>query len=236
MSEPAVPPVAVRTRAGVQQRGEDTRLRILRTALQVFATEGYEGASTRALAQRAHVNLPALQYYFGNKEGLYRAVVDHISETVESHITPVTEKIRTDLATGGASRRQLLDHLCRMIEAFAAMVTDQSDPDWEYRALFFARAEIEPQAALDALHQRVMRQIVEPCAVLIGHLIGRPADAEETLLRTVALIGQVSVFCHRKAQQVLGWHQVDEARTCAIQALMREHTRAIFRRVKGAVR
>src|ERR1700689_5368511 len=100
MSQPTSPTEIGRPRPGAQQRGEDTRLRILRTALQVFATEGYEGASTRTLAQRANVNLPALQYYFGNKEGLYRAVVDDIGENVERRISPVTAQIQTRLAGG----------------------------------------------------------------------------------------------------------------------------------------
>jgi AcrR family transcriptional regulator len=236
MSQPAAAPTAGRARPPAQQRGEDTRLRILRTALQVFAAEGYEGASTRTLAQRANVNLPALQYYFGNKEGLYRAVIDHIGDSVERRVAPVSEQIRTRLADGEISRAQALDLLCRMLDAFVALVTDQTSPDWESKALFFARAEIEQQAALETLHQRVTRQIVEPCAALIGRLTGQPPDAEQTLLRTVAVIGQVTVFCNRKAHQALGWQHLDDARVRAIQALVRQHTRAIFRVVKGAVR
>jgi AcrR family transcriptional regulator len=236
MSQPTAAPAAGRAHPPAQQRGEDTRLRILQTALRVFAAEGYEGASTRTLAQRANVNLPALQYYFGNKEGLYRAVIDHIGDAVECRIAPVTEKIRTRLADGEISRAQALDLLCRMLDAFVALVTDQTSPDWESKALFFARAEIEQQSALDTLHQRVTRQIVEPCAALIGRLTGQPPDAEQTLLRTVAVIGQVTVFCNRKAHQALGWQHLDDARVRAIQALVRQHTRAIFRAVKGAVR
>ncbi|HUD58428.1 MAG TPA: CerR family C-terminal domain-containing protein [Acetobacteraceae bacterium] len=236
MSQPTAAPVAGHARPGAQQRGEDTRLRILRTALQVFATEGYDGASTRTLAQRANVNLPALQYYFGNKEGLYRAVIDHISEIVEHRIAPVTEQIRARLAAGAMSRIQVLDLLCLMLDAFVALVTDQNSPDWESRAMFFARAEIEQQTALDTLHQRVTRQIVEPCAVLIGQLTDQAPDAEQTLLRTVAVLGQVSVFCNRKAHEALGWQHLDDTRVRAIQALVREHTKAIFRVVKGGVR
>jgi TetR/AcrR family transcriptional regulator, regulator of cefoperazone and chloramphenicol sensitivity len=234
MSEPTAMPITGRVRPGAQQRGDDTRLRILQTALRVFAAEGYEGASTRTLAQRANVNLPALQYYFGSKEGLYRAVIDHIGENVERRIAPVTEQIHARLADDDITRRQLVDLLCQLLDAFVALVTDQTTPDWESRALFFARAEIEQQSALDVLHQRVMRQIVEPCAVLIGRLTDQPPDAEQTLLRTVAVIGQVTVFCNRKAHQALGWQHLDEARVHAIQALVREHTRAIFRVVKGA--
>ncbi|HUA78151.1 MAG TPA: TetR family transcriptional regulator, partial [Acetobacteraceae bacterium] len=90
------------TRAGTHPRGEDTRLRILRAALEVFAAEGYEGASTRLLAQRAGVNLPAIQYYFGSKEGLYTAVIDQIAERMETRMAPVMAEIRAALADESA--------------------------------------------------------------------------------------------------------------------------------------
>lgn len=227
-------PVPTRSRSTAQLRGEETRRRILSAALRVFAAEGYDGASTRALARAAGVNLPAIQYYFGSKEGLYRAVIDHISQTVEDRFAPVMQQISEAVAAGRPSRRRLLELLCGMMDAFVALVTDQTSPDWESRALFFARAEIEPQIALDALHRRVLRQVVEPCALLVGMLTRQPSDAEQTMLRTVALIGQVSVFCNRKAHQVLDWRELDDARVLAIQAVVREHTRAIFRNIHGA--
>ena len=77
----------------------DTRRRILDTALEVFAAEGYEGASTRLLAERAGVNLPAIQYYFGSKEGLYRAVIDSIVEHTEAHMAPLAARVKAALAS-----------------------------------------------------------------------------------------------------------------------------------------
>jgi AcrR family transcriptional regulator len=237
MFEPGpVPACLDRPRPAAQLRGEETRQRILSAALRVFAAAGYDGASTRVLARTAGVNLPAIQYYFGSKEGLYRAVIDHISETVESRLAPVTEQIRDALAQGEPSPRQSLELLCRMLDAFVALVTDQTSPDWESRALFFARAEVEPQIALEPLHRRVIRQIVEPCALLIGRLTGQPPGAEQTLLHTVAMLGQVSIFCNRKAHQVLGWQELDTERVRAVQTVVREHTRAFFRNIKGAAR
>ena len=78
--------VTTRQRPKTQTRGEDTRRRILAAALDIFAAEGYEGASTRHLAERAGVNLPAIQYYFGSKEGLYRAVIGDIDGRREALI------------------------------------------------------------------------------------------------------------------------------------------------------
>ncbi len=228
----SLPPscAAAASRISMYPRGEDTRLRILRAALEVFATEGYEGASTRVLARRAGVNLPAIQYYFGSKEGLYEAVVDHIAEKMETRMAPVTAEIRAALAAGTPSRQELLTFLLRMLDSFVELIMDRESPDWESRALFFARAEIESAAALEPLYQRVMRRIIEPCAGLIGQLIGRPAEDRKTLLHTIAIIGQVSIFCSRKSQRALGYQaSCSEAAVKAIQAVVREHTTAIFR-------
>jgi len=73
---------------GTYARGEETRRRMIEAAIEMFALRGYEGASTRLLAESAGVNLPAIQYYFGSKEGLYRAVVDHVIERIAERMAP----------------------------------------------------------------------------------------------------------------------------------------------------
>ncbi len=47
---------------------------ILDAAEALFAEEGIEGASLRAITARAGVNLAAVNYHFQSKEGLVRAV------------------------------------------------------------------------------------------------------------------------------------------------------------------
>ena len=57
----------------------ETRRGILRAAEESFATAGFVGATTRQVAARAGVNVATLHYHFGNKEKLYRAVLDAVS-------------------------------------------------------------------------------------------------------------------------------------------------------------
>jgi len=54
----------------------ETRRDILRAAEESFAAAGFVGATTRQVAARAGVNVATLHYHFGNKERLYRAVLD----------------------------------------------------------------------------------------------------------------------------------------------------------------
>jgi AcrR family transcriptional regulator len=54
----------------------ETRREILKAAEESFAASGFVGATTRQVAARAGVNVATLHYHFGNKENLYRAVLD----------------------------------------------------------------------------------------------------------------------------------------------------------------
>src|SRR5208282_2043858 len=54
---------------------ERTRARILSAALKEFAAKGFAGARVDAIARRAAINKRMLYHYFGDKEGLFRAVL-----------------------------------------------------------------------------------------------------------------------------------------------------------------
>jgi AcrR family transcriptional regulator len=49
------------------------REKILLTALELFAEQGFERATVRQIARKAEVNISAISYYFGDKAGLYQA-------------------------------------------------------------------------------------------------------------------------------------------------------------------
>lgn len=52
--------------------------KILAAAESVFAEKGFKGASVGLIAERANVPKPNVYYYFGNKEELYRRVIEDV--------------------------------------------------------------------------------------------------------------------------------------------------------------
>jgi outer membrane protein len=54
----------------------DPRQRLLDAGLKLFANRGYAGTPVQDIAEEARVTKPTLYYYFGNKEGLFQALVD----------------------------------------------------------------------------------------------------------------------------------------------------------------
>lgn len=54
----------------------DSRELLLEAAKSVFARLGFDGATVKELADTAGVNVSLVSYYFGGKEGLYRACLE----------------------------------------------------------------------------------------------------------------------------------------------------------------
>jgi AcrR family transcriptional regulator len=61
-------------------RGDATRNQILEAARHVLAADGYSGTTTRAVAERAGVQLSLVHYHFGGKRGLLAAVLEYENE------------------------------------------------------------------------------------------------------------------------------------------------------------
>jgi AcrR family transcriptional regulator len=57
---------------------EDLRQQLLESALAEFAAKGFDGASTRSIAERVDAYQPQINYHFASKEALWEAAVDHL--------------------------------------------------------------------------------------------------------------------------------------------------------------
>ena len=57
---------------------EANRARIVAAAIEEFAARGFKGASMDAIAARTHTTRALINYYFGSKEKVYLAVLEHV--------------------------------------------------------------------------------------------------------------------------------------------------------------
>ena len=110
-------------------RGEDTRRRLVESAIEAFGAYGYDGTSTRMLAEQADVTLPSIQYYFGSKEGLYRAAIEYIAARIDERLAPVAERARAALAQPKVSHKELLARLGDMLDALVTLIVSDENPD-----------------------------------------------------------------------------------------------------------
>ena len=74
-----------------RQDGEQSRERLLRAGLALFAQQGFAKTSTREIAESAQTNIASISYYFGDKAGLYRAVFFESPGSPEEDIARYTD-------------------------------------------------------------------------------------------------------------------------------------------------
>jgi AcrR family transcriptional regulator len=63
-------------RRGRRPGGADTRAQLLDAARAEFAERGYDGATVRAIAERAGVDAAMVNHWFGGKDALFTATLD----------------------------------------------------------------------------------------------------------------------------------------------------------------
>lgn len=65
-----------------REDGEATRRQILGTAVRLFAEHGYADTTSKMICREAGVNIAAVNYYFGSRDELYRAVLEDVHEHI----------------------------------------------------------------------------------------------------------------------------------------------------------
>lgn len=76
-------PAPVRASANVRKEGADAPSELISAAERLFAERGVDGVSLREITREANQrNTTALQYHFGDRDGLVRAIVAKHMETV----------------------------------------------------------------------------------------------------------------------------------------------------------
>src|SRR4051794_21240089 len=105
-------------------RAEIARQKMLDAALGVFGRYGFDGASTRQLADAAGVNLQAIPYYFGSKEGLYIATAEYLMMRINTHVGDMRARVGAHLLALDAAGKPLGEAEARhfLIEILQTMV------------------------------------------------------------------------------------------------------------------
>ncbi|MFC4949851.1 TetR/AcrR family transcriptional regulator [Pseudonocardia sp. GCM10023141] len=175
-----------------------TRRALLDAARELFASDGYDATTVRAVADRAGVNQALLFRYFGNKEGLFAEAIrgralglldgtqhDLLERTIDAVLDPdnTTEpfmavlRVASSLQVGADLRAELG---AAYTSAFAALA-DTDDP-----ADAVSRAELLLAWLLGIT---VMRSIP-------GSPAPGPKDREHVLRAARALLGAAAATTH----------------------------------------
>lgn len=186
---PSDTPANARAPSGYR-KGEETRARILDAALVEFGLNGYAAATTRQIADRAEVNLPALTYYFGGKEGLYLACAQTIVAGYRDGVGNVVLDVTRALAGSAMVPAEAAGLLRQLMAALAHFLLSTGEA--AHRTLFVQREIASPGPAFEILYAELWRPGIAMAAELIGRARGGGIGEGEARLRAVMMISSLT--------------------------------------------
>jgi AcrR family transcriptional regulator len=207
-------------------RGQLARQALIEAGVEVFGANSLESATTRDIAQRAGQNIAAIAYYFGGKDGLYMAVVEHIASIIGERIGPLMDEIARYLAQPNRSAGRCLDYMGQLLASTIATHSDMLAV-----TSIIVKEQMHPTPAFDVLYARGLGQLQATGAALLEAYCGTPADAEETIVRFHALLGQSLAF--RFARETIirraEWQGIGQQEEQLIRDVVVEQAQAVMR-------
>ncbi|RJR42259.1 MAG: TetR/AcrR family transcriptional regulator [Desulfobacteraceae bacterium] len=127
---------------------QTARRALLVTATELFAKKGYASVSVREIVEAAGMTKPMLYYYFSNKEGLFRSILDWGANIQEEILVKAT-----------TSEGTVLDRLSLLYRSTYERVLEHMDFFRLIHNLVFGPPQGAPQYDLDVYHVRMMEAI-----------------------------------------------------------------------------
>jgi TetR/AcrR family transcriptional regulator, regulator of cefoperazone and chloramphenicol sensitivity len=162
-----------------------TRQHLLEAAGEVFAGVGFRAATVREICERAGANIAAVNYHFGDKEQLYRAVLQETYRTAVKKY-PADYGLR-DNATAEERLRAFVHSL--LLRIF-------SDGPSAQHGKLMAREMMEPTAALDEVVREDIRPMSALLVSIVGELLGPGADEGTKRLCANSVVSQALFYHH----------------------------------------
>ncbi|MBD9651235.1 CerR family C-terminal domain-containing protein [Ensifer sp. ENS09] len=195
-----------------QDRGDATREKLLTSSIDVFGRYGFDGATTRMLAETAGVNLQAIPYYFGGKEGLYIAAAEHLASIIIDHVADLRNAVLARLAHLDGQGQPLEAHeardmLSRLAQHMVALFVSRQSESW---ARFIIREQMEPTEAFERVYANVMGPMIGMAGRLVATILGEAPQSEQVRLKTLSFVGSILVFrmAHAAVLRQMKWQAV----------------------------
>ena len=183
----------------VRFTGEDRRLQILEVASGLFARQGFNGTTTRDIAQAARVNEALIFRHFPSKEELYWAVIEE-----KCRVGTWQQELEANLASGKSDRE--------IFQSIAAGILERRRKDSSLARLLLFSA-LENHKLADRFFKVSVAQYYERLAEYITRRIQQGAFRKvDPMLAARGFLGMINY--HFQIQELYGgkkYHKYSDA-------------------------
>ena len=163
----------------------ETDDRLLQAAGEVFAEFGFRRATVRDICARAGANIAAVNYHFGDKAGLYAAVVKY-------GMTAAIQKYPPDMGLPKDQPASADQRLRAFIRGFVFRVLEPGPGAWHGRLMMWEM--VEPTHVLGEHFAPIIRPLYQRLTGIVTELLGPNAAPERVKLCCLSVLGQCTFY------------------------------------------
>ena len=197
-----------------------TRERLLDTALEAFAKDGYSGASVRTICNDACVNGASIHYHFGGKDALYVAVFEHFGKKLEENFAVL------DPALPLQSLQKFY------VERLANLASDSQAP---LLLTIFRREEVSPTGLLEQYLEQHFKRHEDAFTEFVKGVVGGTALPPEEIHAVAVTLASLptAYFLGRRWIEAQHPESYTEAGRKALALRIASHGVAVLSSLKG---
>ena len=166
-----------------EDAARSTRERLLETAGEIFAEQGFDRATSKEICARAGANVAAVNYHFGSIDALYVAVLDEAQRRFVT-LDAIVEVVATK--TGAKAK------LRAIIELAVNRLTAPASASWAFRII--AREMAAPSKAFMALRQREILPRAALMKSLVSEIVQLPPEHPAVARASLSIIAPFAML------------------------------------------
>jgi AcrR family transcriptional regulator len=163
----------------------ETRQRVLDAAVKLFAERGFKNVTIRDVCREAGANVAAVNYYFRDKLGLYKEVVQLAADVMDRH-----KQAAMDAGEGQSPEEQLRVYIQSFLHR---MLSEEPDEKTSLIEKLVGREMGDPSPAFDLIVEKGIKPSAGRLGALVAQLLGCPAD-DQRVWQTALSIQSQCVF------------------------------------------
>jgi AcrR family transcriptional regulator len=186
-------------------RAAETRQRVIGTSLRLFAEHGFKGVSVRDISAAAEVNVAAIRYHFGSKQGLYRTIFETVLDEDEGRFAEQMGNVGRLLARAGGNRALLAAAVDGLVAGMVGRIATYEDAHWF--SVLLARELALPGELFELIYRRRAEPVLGAMTRVVAAAWALPPEDPAARLGANVLYGQVGnlVFSRPVLWRQLGW-------------------------------
>lgn len=162
-----------------QKIDENSKEKILNTAIKLFAQKGFDGTSIREICKSANINICMISYYFGGKQELYQEIITNLIKSQNAYLESFLD---IDEDFSNKSKKELIEKLQIVLEKFI-----------DY---FYSNISNDLIAFLVIEQQKSDFKIEPPAIIylrkLVAAILDKQASDKEVIFKVLFLISQIN--------------------------------------------